>query len=193
MSNYYYELHREEILKSRKVYYAKNKTAKLEYQNEYIKQPDVIIKRKEYMKKRRKTKSYKDNHYISHKKYRQTDSYKVHLEARNKKYSQDPKFRLNHSMSVAIGDALTKNKNGRHWEDLVGYKMPELKQHLENLWSSGMSWNNYGKNGWVIDHIIPRKLWEYKSSNDIEFKQCWCLANLQPLWEIDNIKKGDAC
>ena len=153
----------------------------------------MIIKRKEYMKKRRKTKSYKDNHYISHKKYRQTDSYKVHLEARNKKYSQDPKFRLNHSMSVAIGDALTKNKNGRHWEDLVGYKMPELKQHLENLWSSGMSWNNYGKNGWVIDHIIPRKLWEYKSSNDIEFKQCWCLANLQPLWEIDNIKKGDAC
>jgi hypothetical protein len=25
---------------------------------------------------------------------------------------------------------------------------------------------------------------------DLEFKQCWALSNLQPLWALDNLHKG---
>lgn len=188
-----YELKKEEILKQRKIYYDENKVAKLKYQSEYNNKPEVIIRIKAYKKKRRKTQTYKTNHYVSHKKYRQTDKYRFKLKARKEKYNKDPKFRLNHSMCSAIAIALKGNKNGRHWEDLVSYKKSDLRQHLEKLWLPGMSWDNYGKNGWVVDHIIPKKLWQYKSPQDPEFKQCWCLANLQPLWAIDNIKKGANC
>jgi len=54
-----------------------------------------------------------------------------------------------------------------------------------------MTWDNYGRNGWHIDHIIPISFFEFKSVNDTEFKYCWNLNNLQPLWESENISKGN--
>lgn len=56
---------------------------------------------------------------------------------------------------------------------------------------SGMSWGNQGKNGWVLDHIIPRIFFQYKSIEDVEFRYCWSLINLSPLWVKDNLDKGD--
>ena len=94
-------------------------------------------------------------------------------------------------MSSAIWRSLEDGKDGKHWEDLVGYTLSELKQHLELLFWEGMSWENYGKNGWHIDHAIPISWWQYNTYDDHEFKQCWALCNLQPLWEYDNLSKGD--
>lgn len=37
--------------------------------------------------------------------------------------------------------------------ELLGYNPLELKLHLENLFTIGMSWDNYGE--WQIDHKIP--------------------------------------
>ena len=54
-----------------------------------------------------------------------------------------------------------------------------------------MSWDNYGQNGWEIDHIIPVSFFQYKSTDDVEFKYCWSLCNFQPLWKKDNIEKLD--
>ena len=51
-----------------------------------------------------------------------------------------------------------------------------------------MNWNNYGK--WHIDHVRPDRSFNYKSVKDKEFQECWALKNLQPLWAIDNLKKG---
>jgi len=81
-------------------------------------------------------------------------------------------------------------KNGRHWEDLVGYTAQQLKDHIEKQFSSGMSWDNYGD--WHLDHIIPKSFFRYKSTDDVEFRYCWSLNNLQPLWAKDNMKKGDS-
>jgi len=50
-----------------------------------------------------------------------------------------------------------------------------------------MSWENYGRNGWHVDHIIP--LSSAKTEEEI-YKLCH-YTNLQPLWEVDNIKKGN--
>ncbi|MFC1453546.1 hypothetical protein ACFLQL_00010 [Verrucomicrobiota bacterium] len=81
-------------------------------------------------------------------------------------------------------------KSGHSWEELVGYTGDDLKKHLETKFISGMSWDNYGKDGWHIDHIIPKIFFKYKSYKDVEFQYCWSLNNLQPLWARDNMVKG---
>lgn len=81
------------------------------------------------------------------------------------------------------------NKKGLAWEKLVGYTLADLTQHLESLFTEGMSWENYGK--WHIDHIIPLDYFKITGHEDLNFKFCWGLGNLQPLWSIENIKKGN--
>lgn len=75
------------------------------------------------------------------------------------------------------------------WESLVGYTVTDLMTHLEKQFRFGMTWENYGK-WWHIDHIIPLSRLNYTSYLDPEFKQAWALSNLQPLWKIDNLRKG---
>jgi len=72
---------------------------------------------------------------------------------------------------------------------ILPYTVEQLIIHLESQFISGMSWSNYGK--WHIDHKIPDSHFDYKSINDEEFRHCWSLDNLQPLWARDNIKKGN--
>ncbi len=81
------------------------------------------------------------------------------------------------------------NKAGQKWETLVGYAAKDLKKHLEKRWVNGMTWENYGNMGWHIDHIIPVSAFNFSSPDDIDFKKCWALKNLQPLWREENLKK----
>ena len=62
-------------------------------------------------------------------------------------------------------------------------------KHLEGLFQPRMSWNNYGKKGWEVDHIIPLSRFDYSFPDDSQFKECWSLKNLQPLWAADNLRK----
>lgn len=110
---------------------------------------------------------------------------------KNKKRSNDPRFRVSSSLSRAIRHSLKSGeKGGRHWESLVGYTIEELVAHLENQFLPGMSWENYGKNGWHIDHIIPIAAHNFNTIDDEDFRKCWALNNLQPLWAMDNYNKG---
>lgn len=95
--------------------------------------------------------------------------------------------RLSRRLSKQIWQSLKDGKGKKHWEDLVGYSLKDLSKHLEKLFKKGMSWNNYGK--WHIDHIIPISFFQFNSFNDWEFKYCWSLNNLQPLWAEENIRK----
>ena len=49
-----------------------------------------------------------------------------------------------------------------------------------------MSWENYGE--WHIDHIKPCA--SFALSIEEEQHKCFHYSNLQPLWSIDNLKKG---
>lgn len=99
----------------------------------------------------------------------------------------DPFDRISTRMSNAIGQAIRKNH--RSWTSLVGYTAAELMAHLEKQFTKGMSWSNYGE--WHIDHIVPKSSFKYESHEDAEFKACWSLGNLRPLWGVDNLKKSD--
>jgi 5-methylcytosine-specific restriction endonuclease McrA len=103
----------------------------------------------------------------------------------------NPRKRIDSNFGSTISMALKGKKAGRPWESIVGYTLDDLILHLESKFQDGMSLNNYGRNGWHIDHIKPRSLFSYTDVNDVEFKQCWALENLQPLWEHENISKGN--
>lgn len=95
---------------------------------------------------------------------------------------------LAHNISLHIRRSLHGNKNSQRWESLVHYTLNDLKKHLEKQFSKGMSWENYGK--WEIDHIIPVSAFNFTSSKDLDFKRCWSLGNLRPLWKKDNREKS---
>lgn len=99
---------------------------------------------------------------------------------------KEPRFRLDHRMARAVRGSLQNagGKRGRTWESLVGYTLDDLRQHLESKFTDGMTWGNMGK--WHIDHIRPKSSFNYTSAEDADFRECWALDNLQPLWAHDN-------
>jgi len=149
-------------------------------------------------------KRYRDNNYekeFERKKIwnKNNPEYKKEWEKNNKdkrskytaKVESKIEKRLSRRLSRAIWQSLKGNKNGKHWENLVGYLLEDLIIHLESLFKTDMNWFNYGRGGWSIDHIRPISSFNFSSYDDPEFKKCWALENLQPLWESENIRKGN--
>jgi hypothetical protein len=60
--------------------------------------------------------------------------------------------------------------------NLLGYSPLELKQHIEALFTEGMSWDNHGE--WHIDHIIEVCTFKKETPPSIVN----ALSNLRPLW-----------
>lgn len=121
------------------------------------------------------------------KKRRNTDLYRKlsRIKMRN-----DPKKRLNRSISCSIRNSIKLgHKNKKHWESLVGFSLQELMKHLEKQFENGMTWENYGE--WHIDHKIPISVFNYSEPEHIDFKKCWNLKNLQPMWATENISKSN--
>ena len=109
---------------------------------------------------------------------------------RMRKFLSDPRNRMSNRMSCAVKRLLHGQKKGRHWEDLVGYTIDDLRAHLERLWEPDMTWENYGKSGWHIDHVKPITAFRYDSYEDADFKTCWALENLMPRWCTTEIAKA---
>ena len=72
--------------------------------------------------------------------------------------------------------------------DRLGYTVEELYKSLESHFTDGMSWDNMDE--WHIDHIKPVVLFNFTTYDCEDFKKCFALENLQPLWALDNLKKG---
>jgi len=99
--------------------------------------------------------------------------------------------RLRSSVSSGISHSIKgSTKGGKRWESLVGYNTTDLMAHLERQFLKGMTWDNYGE--WHIDHVIPVASFAIDSPECQDFKACWSLSNLRPLWARDNIVKSDS-
>lgn len=109
----------------------------------------------------------------------------------NKKYYSDAKGKISSAIRTAIRSEIRfGSKGGRRTFDLLGYTPDDLRSHLEKLFQPGMTWENYGRGGWHIDHRIPLSAHNYETPDCPDFKRAWALTNLQPLWERDNLSKG---
>jgi len=83
---------------------------------------------------------------------------------------------------------LKGNKNGEHWENIVGWTLEEFKEYISPQFQPCMTWDNHGE--WHIDHIRPIASFNITDYDCDDFKECWSLSNLQPLWAEENLKKG---
>ena len=98
-------------------------------------------------------------------------------------------FRILCNLRCRIGSALKGKTKVTRTTILLGCTPDNLIIHLESKFTEGMSWENYGgEMGWQIDHIKPCASFDL---SDIEQqKKCFHYSNMQPLWAIDNLKKG---
>lgn len=102
--------------------------------------------------------------------------------------------RVKASIKASLASRLKKrflSKNRKSTFDMLPYSVDELVEHLESQFKPGMSWYNYGRGGWHIDHVIPDSWFNYESICDDEFQKSWSLENLQPMWEAENFKKSN--
>ena len=86
-------------------------------------------------------------------------------------------------------DKLILSNREKDFFNKVGYSILNLKNHLENQFIDGQSWDNYGHKGWHIDHKTPFS-W-FNMDDEQQFCQCWSLSNLQPLWAHQNLSKNN--
>jgi hypothetical protein len=141
--------------------------------------------RDEISKKRRKY--YLDNLELTKKKdkeYRIKNQDKL-KQKQKEKYQNNFLYKLRVNVRRRINFYL-KNKNLSSFS-IIGCSVDFLKDYIEKKFDTGMSWENYGKSGWHIDHIVPLS----SAKNEQEIIKLCHYTNLQPLWWYDNIKKGN--
>lgn len=186
--NLIYRTKNKEILeKKRKVYREENKE-KLRVRRKELYLLNISKKRENrrraYNKNIEKNRAYNRSLY---QKNRESMRNRYSL-WRRKKYSEDVSFRLriilrNRIRSITKGGSLQKSS------ELFGCSVEFLKKYIESQFKSDMNWNNYGRVGWHIDHIIPCAMFDL--SNSEQQKACFHYTNLQPLWAVDNLRKKD--
>lgn len=158
--------------------------------------------RERYKKEKEKRKLYHKEYYKENKEeisskakiYWNNNKDKIskkHNEYHKNRMKTDPKYKLDMYASYVLRDAITGRRLRTKWKTYFNYTIKELKDHLESKFKDGMTWENYGLKGWVVDHTIAKKYFIYESVDNKSFTACWALSNLQPLWYRENLEKRD--
>lgn len=198
----YLEAHKDEI--------AEQQRLALEKKMEQRRERDRIFYQKNLEKKRAKSRKYNSEHreeckiafkrwYLSNieqqgirtKKWK--DNNRERINARTRAKGKKPltlKGKLCARMSTGVRRMLKTGKGGESWQKLLGYSFMQLKRHIEKQFTEGMSWDAFMRGEIHIDHIIPIRAFQFSTPGDIQFKACWALKNLRPLWKADNLKKN---
>jgi len=178
----WYELNKEIISKRNKEYRINNKQIVSEYdKNNYKRNREVKLKRsKEYSILHKNQKKIYDT------KYRQENKDLIAEYTRNKLFN-NVGLKLLKNCRSRVGKAIKHNCKSSHTRDLIGCTVEELKAHLKNQFTEGMTFENYGE--WHLDHIKPCSLFNFE--NEADQRECFNYKNLQPLWAIDNISKSN--
>lgn len=92
------------------------------------------------------------------------------------------------ALRVRINHMVRGNVKAATSMKLLGCTQEFFRNHMEERFKPGMTWENYGNDGWVIDHIIP--VAHFDMADPDHQRVCFHYTNLQPLWHIENIQKG---
>lgn len=104
-----------------------------------------------------------------------------------KQRASRPEFRILQALRTRVGEAVSgKTRAAARTIELVGCSLPDLRQHLEAQFSTGMTLENYG--AWHVDHKCPCAAFDLTDPE--QQRRCFHYSNLQPLWARDNLKKG---
>tara|TARA_R110000823_G_C15782297_1_gene485223 strand:- start:59 stop:832 length:774 start_codon:yes stop_codon:yes gene_type:complete len=122
--------------------------------------------------------------------YRKTERGKETRKRSKKQYESRPEQRITKAQKRRIKTALNRKNLNKCTTTLkyIGCTAKELKHHLESQFKEGMTWENYGYEGWHIDHIKP--ISSFDLSDTDQQLECFNHKNLQPLWAEENLSKG---
>jgi len=106
------------------------------------------------------------------------------------KRKNDPEFKIKCNLRKRLSFLvrLYSLKKSKQTLALLGCDMPFFMKHIESLFQDGMTWSNYGFNGWHLDHKIPCDAFDL--SKPEEQGKCFHYTNIQPLWGVDNLRKN---
>lgn len=150
---------------------------------------NIRAKQRGYDKKYRQSSQYSDVLKKSYQKHK-ADRLQANISRAIRREKVDIVFKLKNRYRSSISTNLRRflKKKSYTTTHLLGCSIEDLKQHLESQFTEGMSWENYGKNGWHIDHIKPCASFDL---TDLEQQRiCFHYTNLQPLWAKDNLEKS---
>jgi hypothetical protein len=108
----------------------------------------------------------------------------VHL-----KKNPSARFAANLRSRLHIALRVSMLRKSNHTLKLLGCSIIELLSHLRDQFEPGMTFENYGKAGWHVDHIKPCSSFDLNDPK--QQKKCFHWSNLQPLWAEENYSKSD--
>lgn len=167
-SSKYYRCNKDVIILANKNYVDNNKDATKIYRDAYRKQhrEEACEYAHHYRKENRAI--------INQKRRAQRDT--------------DLNFKLGENLRRSLNRGVkTIQKSGSAVRDL-GCSIEEFKKYIETLFLPGMTWDNWNRVGWHLDHIIP--IASFDLSNREQFLKACHYTNYQPLWAKDNYRKG---
>ena len=132
--------------------------------------------------RRDELKAYNRQYYASHRQ----ELIEARISRRQKRLETDPVFRLLESLRARVRLALKGNPKDSTTLGLTGCTSLQFRTHLEARFQLGMTWENYGQ--WHVDHIRPCD--DFDLSRPEQQRLCFHYSNLQPLWALDNLRKG---
>ena len=180
----------------RRLYRRRNAAAISAYKRQYralhkaaISHKDRLYRQRNAAHIRQQKRQYKQRnaaHVSAHmKQYRR--AHRAQINARKKyRLQNDPNFRLVHSLRRRVRNALCGFSKSAPTLALLGCSVDECREHLEAQFAEGMSWSN--RSEWHIDHIRP--VASFDLADPAQQRACFHYSNLQPLWAIDNLRKG---
>jgi len=126
----------------------------------------------------------RERHREISRKYAKTHRAQVNAYVR-KRYSTNIQFRLSCILRGRFKSLRElKRKNAVKY---LGCSIEDFKIHTESLFTSSMSWKNYG-HLWHFDHIIPLKF--YDLSDEEQAREACNYLNIRPFLIEKNQKKG---
>lgn len=173
-TNEYNKNNREKLKKKASDYRKENPTYNKDYYNA---NPDYF-------------ESYREENKEHYKQWRNNNREWVNNYHKEKK-KNDPKFKITAVLRSSLSTALKKQGAPKYSRtvELLGCSFEKFMEYIKSKFQPGMTWDNYGRYGWHIDHIIP--CISFDLTDPREQEECFHHTNLQPLWAIDNLKKGD--
>lgn len=104
-----------------------------------------------------------------------------------KRMNENPLIKLKYSLRQKSLTAVKNSKHGgEYYCTLLGCTYDFLKSYIESQFTDGMTWENQGKYGWHVEHIIPLN----QAETEEELYKLMLVENIRPLWGKENLYKA---
>jgi hypothetical protein len=171
-----------------KLHYQKNREQKLRWQKQYgeIHREERLEYLREYRAKHKTRIAKQQLEYVKTNRAEISAKQRVRLKNR---YHSDVCYKLASVLRARLYQALKKNYKRSGTMELLGCTLDEFRSYIENQFTEGMTWDNWAKDGWHIDHIQP--ISHFDLTDPEQLRAACHYSNLRPLWARQNISEGN--